>query len=122
MLYSSTEEAKFIAFGHIMLSPIQVIIASVAVVFAIVVSIRMNQIHTAELVNSLSSTIDQSQMANIGTQYYIADYELPVKSINRGKKHFTVYLIDEGDLFVKKQCKCQSIQECDSENVVFLAK
>lgn len=97
-------------------------IIRVAVVFAIITSTHtLNQIHSGKKVDLFSSAIDQTKMTNIDT-HYKADYEIPKKSLNGIENHFTVYLIDEGDLFVKKHCKCQPQQQCVSKNVVQLSK
>lgn len=51
---------------------------------------------------------------------YEADYEIQVK--NTSEKIFIAYIIEEGDLIIKKKCRCISWNKCDIQNAVKLSK
>lgn len=52
--------------------------------------------------------------------HYQADYEIQLNKSNG--KLFIAYIIEEGDLFVKKTCKCISSTKCKAKNTVKLSK
>lgn len=51
---------------------------------------------------------------------YEADYEVQVK--NGNEKVYIAYIIEQGDLIVKKKCVCTSWNKCDMKNAIKLSK
>lgn len=51
---------------------------------------------------------------------YKADYEVLTKS--HSGKVYVAYIIDQGDIFIKKRCKCVPRHKCKSENTIELSK
>lgn len=70
--------------------------------------------------NSEGSIVTKWDALPINDMRYEADYEIQVK--NSSEKMFIAYIIDEGDLFIKKKCRCISWNKCDIQNAVKLSK
>lgn len=49
-----------------------------------------------------------------------SDYEIHVKNSNG--KAFIAYMIEQGDLIVKKKCTCTSWNKCNLKNMIKLSK
>lgn len=49
-----------------------------------------------------------------------SDYEIHVK--NGNGKAFIAYIIDQGDLVIKKKCTCISWNKCNLKNMIKLSK
>lgn len=64
-----------------------------------------------------SELIEKSVQPSIG---YEADYEIPVKTTNG--KSYLAYIIDQGDIVVKKKCMCIAEKKCSVKNVIKLSK
>lgn len=84
-------------------------------------TIRFNSILLIILVSvsiSQSKLIEKSEPPNIG---YEADYEIPMKPSTHGMS-FIAYIIEQGDLIVKKKCSCISWNQCHIANTIKLSK
>lgn len=68
----------------------------------------------------LSTVITKWNSSPINDVRYNADYEIHLK--NSSDKIFIAYIIEEGDLFIKKKCKCVLWNECDQQNTIKLSK
>lgn len=51
---------------------------------------------------------------------YASDYEMLVKNTNG--KVFIAYIIDQGDIVIKKKCRCTRIYKCNTEKMIKLSK
>lgn len=71
------------------------------------VSISINQ----------SKFIEKSPPTTIG---YESDYEIQAKNSNG--KSYIAYIIEEGDIIMKKKCTCISRNKCDVKNSIKLSK
>lgn len=49
-----------------------------------------------------------------------ADYEVQVKNSNG--KEFIAYIVEEGDIFVKRKCRCIAGNLCSTGNAIKLSK
>lgn len=49
-----------------------------------------------------------------------ADYEVLVKNSNG--KEYIAYIVEEGDIFVRKKCKCIIWNRCSTGNTIKLSK
>lgn len=49
-----------------------------------------------------------------------ADYEVQVKNSNG--KEYIAYIVEEGDIFVKRKCKCIAWNTCNTGNTIKLSK
>lgn len=81
-----------------------------SIVWIVVTSISINQ---------SAAMITRSDQEMNGIRYE-ADYEVQVKSGN--EKFYIAYIIEQGDLIVKKKCVCTSWNECDMKNAIKLSK
>lgn len=64
-----------------------------------------------------SELIEKSDLSSIG---YESDYEIPVKTSNG--KSYIAYIIEQGDLIVKKKCTCIAEKKCNIKNQIKLSK
>lgn len=90
---------------------------------------KQNRIHLIVfLFLSIISSLNHLACASIAAKInstersvrYEADYEIPIK-VGTGKA-FIAYIIEEGDLFIKKRCKCILRSECAFNNSIELSK
>lgn len=91
------------------------------VAVCLILSLQMGWTQCIQVADTVISSIDRNPMTTIDAQY-TSDYEMQIKSANGIGKHFLAYFIDEGDLSVKKHCKCQPMQQCKSKATVQLSK
>lgn len=49
-----------------------------------------------------------------------ADYEVQVEASDG--KEYIAYIVEEGDIFVKRKCKCNAWNTCSTENTIKLSK
>lgn len=70
-------------------------------------------------INQSEAMITRSHQLMNGIRYE-ADYEVQVK--NGNEKTYIAYIIEQGDLIVKKKCACTSWSNCDMKNAIKLSK
>lgn len=51
---------------------------------------------------------------------YASDYEMLVK--NTYGKIFIAYIIEQGDIVIKKKCRCTPIYKCNTKKMIKLSK
>lgn len=103
-----------------MSSPRKIITGRCVAIFLFLLT-QIDWTRCSQLTDTVIPLLDHNR-ASIGHVRYISDYEMQIKSSNRVGKHFVAYFIDEGDLSIKKHCKCQLMQRCKSNATVQLSK
>lgn len=70
-------------------------------------------------VNRSVATLTKYDLSKLDLGYE-SDYEMGVKNSNG--KIFIAYIIEQGDMIVKKKCICTPMHKCSTKNMIKLSK
>lgn len=74
------------------------------------------------LIASLVATVASTTITTSSAIQYEADYELPMKIENGTERQYYAYIVEEGDLLIRKICTCVPKKKCFGRDSVKLAE